>query len=115
MPQALHCLEVSERKIAVGIDGSAFPSRRFLIAAELQLDGASHEHPMIAHNVSRTEPQRLKNVALIFAGAPKRSFCQADDRVSSSQVPIQRQRVFALGNALRRAVCENISRTQREM
>ena len=64
----------------VAIYGSALPGDRFLIAAELHLGDASHEHPMIRQNVSRTKPQRFNDVALGFLGAPKRYFSQTDGR-----------------------------------
>ena len=92
-------IEMRERKISVGINGTAFPGNRFLIAPQLQLGNASQKHPMIGHDVSRTKPQRFNNMALGFLGAADSILSVTDDRMGGSQAPIQRQRMLALGNA----------------
>ena len=61
--------------------------------------------------IARTEAERLGNVGLRFFGAPDKNLAESDSSVGIGKISIQRQRMFAFGDALRGALGEYLDKS----
>src|ERR1700677_1470665 len=94
--------------ISVGFDRPSKPRDRFLPNAEVALRCARDGHPHVSHRIARTEAQGLGNVSLGFFGATEKNLTKSDVGMREGKISIQRQRMFAPGDALCRALGENL-------
>ena len=91
--------EMPDGLIAVGLEAAAHPGGGFRVGIELELGEAENPHPAEGEDVARRQPQRLLDMASVSAARP-RILAETDPGVRVGQVPIQRRRPFAFGNAL---------------
>ena len=97
-------VKICDRKISVGLDRPPKPRDRLLPTAEMVLRDARESHPEYSHRIARTEAQGLDNVSLCFFGATDKNLAQSDQGMGVGKISIQLQRMFTLGDALRRAL-----------
>ena len=103
------------RIISVGLDRPSKPRDRLLPTAEVVLRKARVSHPDVSHRIARTEAQGLGNVSLGFFGATDKNLSKSDSGMGAGEISIQRQRMFAFGDALRSALGEYVDKSQQHM
>ena len=97
-----------ERIIAVGLDTATQPHGRFFVGVQQQLGVTDEHHPSEGENIPRRKPERLSDMAFGFRGLAQITFGETDPGVSSSQIAVQSQRLFAFSDALSSAVRCNL-------
>ena len=107
--------EICRRIISIGLDRPSKPRDRLLPTAEVELRKAREIHPGVRLRIARTEAQRLGNVSLCFFGATDKHLTPSDTGMSVGEISIERQRMFTFGDALCRALGENVDKSQPHM
>ena len=72
------------------------------MAAKLELGKSRANHPGVGQHVPWTEAQGLGDVRFGFFGAADENLTKSNGGMSVGEISIQRQRVFAFGDALAR-------------
>ncbi len=72
-------------------------------------------HPDINQRIARAEAQRLGNVSLGFFGATDKNLTKSDNAVGRGKISIELQRMFAFGDAPRRALRKCFNQSQPHM
>src|SRR5271170_6383241 len=103
------------RKISVGLDRSSTPGNRLIPQAEVVLRDAREGHPGISQRIARAEAQGLDNVRLRLFSATDINLTPSDSGTSLGEIPIQRQRMFTFGDALRGTLGVNVDSPQSHM
>ena len=86
-----------------------------LATAEVVLRHARVRHPDVGQRIARAEAQGLGNVSLRFFGATDKNLTKSDRGMGAGEISIQRQRMFAFGDALRGALGEYVDKSQPHM
>ena len=68
-------------------------------------------HPDVSQRIARAEAQGLNNVSLCFFGATDINLAISDNGMGVGKISIQRQRMFAFGDALCRALCQYLDKS----
>jgi hypothetical protein len=76
----------------------------------VKLRQTRHIHPDISRGIARTEAQGFANISLRFLGAADKNLSKTDSGMGGGEISIQRQRMFALGDALGRAPGEYVDK-----
>ena len=108
-------VKIRYRIISVGLDRPPTPRDRLLPTAEVELRQAHVCHPNVSRRVAWTEALGLGNVSLGFFGAAEEYLTQSDQGMGAGKISIQRQRILAFGDALRRALGEYLDKSQCHM
>ena len=103
------------RIISVGLDRPPKPRDRLLPTAEVELRHARVDHPDVSQRIARTEAQGLGNVSLGFFGATDKNLTTSDNGMGVGEISIQRQRMFAFGDALCGALGQDVDNSQEQM
>ncbi len=114
-PQLCQCsgkIEMREGQIALGIDAPAQPYDRFRVSTEKRLGATQKHHPPKRVDIVWREAERLVDMGLGFRGTTKQILGKTDASIRAGQISIQRQRLLALSNALRRPVRNNLSNAE---
>ena len=107
--------KICGRKISIGLDRPSKPRDRLVPTAEVELRHACVSHPDISQRVPRTEPQRLAHVSLCFFGVTDANLTKSNNLMGAGEISIQRQRMLAFGDTLRRALGEYVDKSQVHM
>jgi hypothetical protein len=92
-------LKIRSRIIWIRLDRTSTPCNRLLLTPQQVLRQAHVSHPDESRRIARAEAQGLSNVSLCFFGAADIYLAKADSAFGSSEISIQRQRMFAFGDA----------------
>src|ERR1700722_12197210 len=103
------------RIVTVGLDRPSKPRNRLLPTAEVELPKARIGHPDVSQSIARTEAQRLGNVSLVFFGATDKNLSKTDSGMGLDKISVQRQRMFAFGDAARSALGEHVDESREHM
>jgi hypothetical protein len=103
--------EISLWKISVGLDRPAKPRDRLLPTAEVELRRARNGHLDVSQRIVRTEAQGLNNVSLCFFGVTDASLSNTNKVMGAGEISIERQRMFAFGDALHGAPREYVDKS----
>jgi hypothetical protein len=71
--------------------------------------------PDVGRRIARTQAQRLADVSLGLFGATGKDLAKSDERMGVSEISIQRQRMFTLGNAFEGALRQDLDIPQERM
>src|SRR5271165_3710846 len=98
MRQRRRKMEVRDRIVPIGLNGSLLPPNRLLVATEEVFCVACDRQPEKHPRVARTKTKGLLNVDLGLRALIQVKLVQTDYRVSHGKVSIKRKSSFALGN-----------------
>ena len=101
--------------ISIGFNCPSGPRGGLLPIAEMELRRARVVHPSVSQRVARAEAQSLNKVKLGFFGVADANLSNANKVMGAGEISIQRQRVFAFGDALRGAPRQNVDISQVHM
>jgi hypothetical protein len=71
--------------------------------------------PKISHRVPWAETHRLANMGLRLFRAADQRLAHPDKRMGMGKIPVERQRMFAFGDALCGALGEDVDHPQRHV
>src|SRR5262249_43961197 len=108
-------IEMRDGIIPICVEAPAHPDGCSGIVTELRLGKANIYHPAGGNGVAGREAECLVDVSFGFCASTKKELGQTDKRMSAGQIAIQRQRLFAFGDAMSCAVHKNLHKTQRRV
>src|SRR6516164_7819992 len=108
-------IEMRHGIIAVGLKAAAQPNTRFGVGALPKFGEADKQTPDIDACIAGRETERLLYMGFSFPAPTEKKLRSPDVRVRAGQIPIQRQRPLAFGDALSRAVRKRLHKAQDEM
>ena len=97
-------IKIWHRIIPVGLDRASRPRDSLLVMAEEVIRPACEVHPDASQRIARAEAKGLDNVRLRLFGATAMNLAHSDIGMSMGEISIERQGVFAMGDALRSAL-----------
>ena len=101
--------------IWVGLKAPAQPNNRFGVCALPKFGLTDKQTPDIDEWIAGRETERLLHMGLGFPAPTEIKLRNPDAPVRHGQIPIQRQRPLALGDALGSAVRKSLQKAQDEM
>jgi hypothetical protein len=102
-------------EVPVGLRAPAQPNNRFGVGAVRKFGETDIHRPDVDAGIAGREPERLLGMGFGFCALTEKELRSPDIRVRSGQIPIQRQRPLAFGDALSRAVRKSLHKAQDEM
>ena len=90
---------MSLRVIPVDLERPSIAWDGLIPEAKTVLRESRLSQPNISQRVARAEGQRLLNVSLRVFGATDKNLSQADLGMGVGEISVQRQRIFAFGDA----------------
>jgi hypothetical protein len=103
------------RMISISLDRPSKPRDRLLATGEVVLRDPRVNHPGASHRIARTEAQGLADMRLRFFGATDKDLTKPDKGMGAGEILIQRQRMFAFGDALCSALGHYVDESQLQM
>src|SRR6516162_10998855 len=101
-------VEMRTGVISVGLKAPAQPNKGFGVGALPKFGETDKQTPNIDACIPGREAEGVLHMGFRFPAPPEMKLPNPDVRVRSRQIPIQRQRPLAFGDALSRAVRENL-------
>ena len=101
--------------IPIGFDRSPTPQDGLLAIAQVIFRDADLGQPHVGRRIARAQAERLVNVSLGFLGATGKDLAKSDEGMSVGEIAIQRQRVLAFGDALERALRQDLNIPEKRM
>ena len=104
-------LKICSRIISIGLDRPLAPCDRLPPTAEVVPRQALVSQRDISRRIARAETKDLANVSLGFFGATDKYLAKSDRGTGASEISIERQRMFAFGDALHGAPREYVDKS----
>src|SRR5215470_16839404 len=100
--------EMHKGVISVAFKASAQPNKRFGVGALPKFGLTGKQTPDIDVGIVGREAERLLHMGFGFPAPTKKKLCSSDVAPRLGQIPIERQRPLAFGDALSRAVRKSL-------
>src|ERR1700722_1574019 len=108
-------MKISLGIISVGFDRSPTPRDGLFAIAQVIFRDPRLSEPSVSGRVPRAQPQRLANVSLGFLGAAGKNLAKSDKGMRVGEIAIERQCMFALGDAFKSALRQDLDIAEERM